>query len=158
MSDEPTEAEIRARILAQFTEKWGEKEGERRTALLEEVIPGIPEYAKLNNARVDIAVHPEHLKFYIGQLQAVDEFAVCQIIHPGGGIDSGYPESPEITFARAAVAIGIHQGLINGIGGSAKQFAATGTKSFGKFQHLFAASSGFKSSFNSHFIYLTYVY
>ena len=87
MSDEapdPTEAEIRERILAQFTLKWGAKEGERRTALLEEVIPGIPEYAKLNNARVDIAVHPEHLEFYIAQLQpkvrAIIEHASTKVI------------------------------------------------------------------------------
>ena len=57
------------RILEQFKKKWDDQEAERRTALLEEIVPRIPEYAKLNNARVDIKVHPEHLEFYISQLQ-----------------------------------------------------------------------------------------
>lgn len=60
---------IRAHILSQFAVKWGAKEAERRVALLEEVISRIPEYASLNNQRVDIKVHPEHLEFYISQLQ-----------------------------------------------------------------------------------------
>lgn len=63
------EAEIRERILAQFKRRWPEEDAERRVALLEEIVPRIPEYAKLNNARVDIKVHPEHLEFYISQLQ-----------------------------------------------------------------------------------------
>lgn len=63
------DAEVRERILSQFKQRWDEKEAERRVALLEEIVPRIPEYAQLNNARVDIKVHPEHLEFYISQLQ-----------------------------------------------------------------------------------------
>jgi len=69
MDDDVTEAEIKARILTQFAAKWGDKEAGRRVRLLEEVIPRVPEYAQLNNQRVDIRVHPEHLEFYISQLQ-----------------------------------------------------------------------------------------
>jgi len=68
-TDDPNSDKVRNHILAQFTMKWGDKEAERRVALLEEVIPRIPEYASLNNQRVDIKVHPEHLEFYISQLQ-----------------------------------------------------------------------------------------
>ncbi|MGE3483629.1 MAG: hypothetical protein AB7L09_02735 [Nitrospira sp.] len=66
---DPSEQEFRARIMAQFQKKWDRKEAERRVTLLSEVIPRIPEYAQLNNARVDIKLHPEHLEFYIAQLQ-----------------------------------------------------------------------------------------
>lgn len=66
---ENDENELRAKILAQFSAKWGQEEGERRVGLLEEAIPRIPEYAKLHNQRVDIKVHPEHLEHYIMYLQ-----------------------------------------------------------------------------------------
>lgn len=62
------EAAIREKILVQFRKRWDEKEAERRVSLLEEIVPQIPEYAKLNNQRVDIKVHPEHLEFYVTQL------------------------------------------------------------------------------------------
>lgn len=78
------EAQIRERILSQFTMKWGEKEAARRVALLEEIIPRIPEYAQLNNQRVDIKVHPEHMEFYISQLQpkvrAIVEYTSPKVI------------------------------------------------------------------------------
>lgn len=64
-----TDDAVRAKILADFSTKWGPEEGERRVALLEEAIPRIPEYAKLHNQRVDIKVHPEHLELYIAYLQ-----------------------------------------------------------------------------------------
>ena len=79
-----TEAEVRNRILEQFKERWAEKDAERRVNLLEEIIPRIPEYAKLNNARVDIRVHPEHLEFYISQLlpkvRGIVEFVPPQVM------------------------------------------------------------------------------
>ena len=69
MSEAIDDTEVRARILAQFTERWGEKEAERRVVLLEESIPRVYDYAKLHNQRVDIKVHPEHLEHYVAQLQ-----------------------------------------------------------------------------------------
>ena len=70
MSDqEPAEDTLRGKILVQFRLKWDEKEAVRRVDLLQEVVGRVPEYAKLNNARVDIKVRPEHLEFYISQLQ-----------------------------------------------------------------------------------------
>jgi plasmid stabilization system protein ParE len=63
------DAEAREIILAQFTAKWGEKDAERRVRLLEEAIPRLYDYAKLNNARVDISIHPEHLEHYVMYLQ-----------------------------------------------------------------------------------------
>jgi hypothetical protein len=66
MSDE---LEIRTRILEQFKQRWDEAEAERRVALLEEIVPRVPDYARLNNQRVDIKLHPEHLELYITQLQ-----------------------------------------------------------------------------------------
>ena len=81
----PTEAELRARILTQFQERWNARESLRRVALLEEIVPRIPDYAKLNNARVDIKVHPEHLEFYISQLlpkvRAVIEFVPSVVMN-----------------------------------------------------------------------------
>lgn len=79
MSDE---TEIRQRILDQFMQRWDAKESERRVALLEEIVPRIPEYAQLNNARVDIKVHPEHLEFYISQLQPKVR-GIVEFVPPG---------------------------------------------------------------------------
>lgn len=69
MSDDVSDAEVREKILAQFQARWEPEEAERRVALLEEIIPQVPEYAKLHNQRVDIKVHPEHLEHYIMYLQ-----------------------------------------------------------------------------------------
>lgn len=69
MTDDTDEAEVRAKILAQFCEKWTAKEAERRVKLLEEAVPRLFEYAQLHNQRVDIKVHPEHLEHYVGYLQ-----------------------------------------------------------------------------------------
>jgi hypothetical protein len=63
------ESEIRSKILSQFTKKWSAEEAEKRVTLLEEVISSLWEHAKTNNQRVDIKVHPEHLDYYVSQLQ-----------------------------------------------------------------------------------------
>jgi hypothetical protein len=69
MSDKSNESEIRSKILSQFMKKWDADDAEKRVALLEEVIPSLWDYTKLHNQRVDIKVHPEHLEYYVSQLQ-----------------------------------------------------------------------------------------
>jgi hypothetical protein len=88
----------------------------------------------------------------------MNKFTVRYIVHPGGGINSGNPESSKIAFAHPAIAKRIHQRFIDGVRSCTKQFTAAGAKSFGQFQNLFATFSGFESSFYSHFVYLTNVY
>ena len=69
MTEETEEAVVRAKIVAEFTQRWSPEEAEQRVKLLEEAIPLLYDYAKLNNQRVDIKVHPEHLEHYVAYLR-----------------------------------------------------------------------------------------
>jgi hypothetical protein len=82
------------------------------------------------------------------------KLAVTDVVQPGTGIDPGNPQFSEVPFSCFPVSEGVHQGLVNGISGGPKQFAASSSKSFCQLQYFLAASSGFKSSFYSHFLYL----
>jgi len=88
-----------------------------------------------------------------GFLEAVDESTVGQVVHAGRGIDSDNPQAPEISLTRAAIAIGIHKGLIDGIRRRAEKLAVAAAKPLGQLQHFFSPSSGFEPSFDTHGIF-----
>jgi hypothetical protein len=91
------------------------------------------------------------VQFNIGFLQPMNQAAVGQVVHSGAGIDAGDPEFPEISFFGPAVTVGVHQGLVHGIGGRPKQLAAPAAVTLGQFKHLFSSLSCFESSFYTHF-------
>ncbi len=72
------------------------------------------------------------VKLNAGPFQTIDKLAVGNIVHAGACIDSGNPESSEITFALPAIPVGIHQRLVYRISGRAKQFTPAAPEAFGQ--------------------------
>jgi hypothetical protein len=85
-----------------------------------------------------------------GLFKPAHEFAVGEIIHPGSRIDPDNPQAPEISLAGTAIAIGIHEGLVDRIRRGSEKFTVTATKPFGQLQDLLSSSSGFETPFDTH--------
>lgn len=80
MSD-AEQASSRAKILAEFSDRWGPEGAERRVKILEEILPRLYSYAELQNQRVDVNMHPEHLEHYIAYLNPRVR-AVLELVAP----------------------------------------------------------------------------
>ena len=94
------------------------------------------------DVRQDLAVN-----LHVGFFEAEDEFAVRQPVETGSRVDTGDPQTAEITLFDPAVAESVIKGPIHCFGRTAEQFAPCAPVALGKFQYLVASASRFESSF-----------
>ena len=69
----------------------------------------------------------------------MDELAVGDPIEAGSGIDTDDPETAEIAFALAAVAIGIYLGTVDSFSGGAEEATAPSPISLGLFEYFLSS-------------------
>ena len=62
--------------------------------------------------------------------------AVSGVIDAGGSVNARNPQPSEIPFTLASVPVCIHERLVHGVGGGAKQLAASAAIAFGQLQYL----------------------
>lgn len=93
----------------------------------------------------------QHLavNIHVGLLQPSHEPAVGESLLPRRGIDPDDPKTPEITFALAAMAIGVAQGLQQGLVGAAVEGMLRPSMSLGLLEHLLMTTPGYNPAFYS---------
>ena len=74
------------------------------------------------------------VQFDAGFSKPAHEFAISQSALTSGCIDAGDPQSAEIPFSLATVAVGVCVGAYNGFLGRAKQVVSPTTKALGPFE------------------------
>ena len=84
-----------------------------------------------------------------GVLEAVDKSAVGQAVLAGGGIDALNPEGAKIALARAAVAIGVLQPLLDPLDGDAEIVLVASAIALGGLADLGVAGVGGDAPFDS---------
>ena len=83
-------------------------------------------------------------------LHAVDQLAVADTVFAGSVVDTGNPQSAEIAFAVAAVAIGVAERLDNTLLRKTEAAGAVVLHAFRGFKDLFVLCVCGDTSFNSH--------
>jgi hypothetical protein len=83
----------------------------------------------------------------MGFFHPVDQAAVGYFIDPGGGVDTGNPEFPEIALPHAPVAESIFHGPFNGLGCGSQQAASCPEEALGHLQDLPSFLFGRNGSF-----------
>src|SRR3990172_8893705 len=88
-----------------------------------------------------------------GYLQVVDQAAVCDSIEPRGSINSRNPKPAQITFARAAISVGVPKAFQHGFIRTPKQARACPKLTLGHFQNFAVVFPPVWTSFyTSHFL------
>ena len=85
------------------------------------------------------------VEFDIGFFQAVHELAVSHPVSPDGGVDAGNPQSAEISFAGAPVAIGIGKCFLHRLPRFAERAASYAPESLCHAENFFPSPSRYGS-------------
>jgi hypothetical protein len=83
-------------------------------------------------------------------LNAVDKLAVGHAMLTGSGIDPGDPQTTEIPFLVATIAVSVLQGLHDRLVGDFEELAPGAPETFSQLQNFLMALAGYKSSFYTH--------
>src|SRR5690606_11179443 len=82
-------------------------------------------------------------------LQASDQTAVGQAVDACAGVDTGDPQSAELTLLLTAVTVGVLAGLDHRLLGNAEYARTRTVVAFGEFQNLLVTTTGDDATLNT---------
>jgi hypothetical protein len=87
----------------------------------------------------------------------MNKFAVWKVIHPAGGIDTGYPQFSKVTPAISPVPISVPVGFHKGFIGSTEESTPCTKLALNRFDDFLVTTAGYRSTFNSHTLILAFL-
>ena len=89
-------------------------------------------------------------------LHAMDKAAVGYAVLPGGSVNARDPKPPQITFARAAITIGVPETLQHGLVSPPVELAASAVLTFGHLEDFFVPLTAMRSSFYTWHLFILF--